>query len=150
VGKRASDGDRPAEAALVKRSVRLGEFARKGLEGLAARWDLALSALVSQAVIYYLFDRNSDRSVRRVPRFPKRSTDGRPPSEVSVALDERHWSLVEDEVRLQQTDVDILVEYAVLYYLGDVDSGRIARRLVAAAEAGLGPSGRPTGGSATS
>jgi hypothetical protein len=48
---------------------------------------------------------------------------------VSVRLQGFAWEAVEEESERMGVSVEELVAYATLYYLADVDSGRISRRI---------------------
>ncbi|HEX3519033.1 MAG TPA: hypothetical protein VHT29_08375 [Solirubrobacteraceae bacterium] len=49
---------------------------------------------------------------------------------LSLSLDGFAWEAVEQESARMGVSVEELVSYAVLYYLADHDSGRLARRIV--------------------
>lgn len=48
---------------------------------------------------------------------------------ISVQMDGFAWEAVEQESLRQGVPVEELVTFAVLYYLADVDSGRISRQI---------------------
>jgi hypothetical protein len=48
---------------------------------------------------------------------------------LTLALDDFAWETIEQESARQGVSVEELIAFAVLYYLADVDSGRIARRI---------------------
>jgi hypothetical protein len=48
---------------------------------------------------------------------------------VTVRLEGFAWEALDEESAKLRVPVEDLVAYAVLYYLADVDSGRIARRI---------------------
>lgn len=64
------------------------------------------------------------------------STVSRPPGEVGVErdvtlrLDSFAWEAIEEECARTGVSAQELVRFSVLYYLADLDSGRIARRIV--------------------
>lgn len=49
---------------------------------------------------------------------------------VSLPMDAFAWETVEEESARLGVSVEELVAFSVLYYLADVDSGRVARRIV--------------------
>jgi hypothetical protein len=53
----------------------------------------------------------------------------RSPRQVTVEFDEFGWRRLTTEAKEQAVSVEELVVHAVLYFLSDVDSGRIARRV---------------------
>ncbi|MDX6588490.1 MAG: hypothetical protein QOI31_2963, partial [Solirubrobacterales bacterium] len=48
---------------------------------------------------------------------------------VTITLDQETWRVVVQEAERQQVSAEGLVEHAVLYFLADLDSGRVAGRL---------------------
>jgi hypothetical protein len=52
-----------------------------------------------------------------------------PATEVRIQLDDFGARAVSDEAARQRVPVERLAAYAVSYYLGDLDSGRLTRRL---------------------
>jgi len=58
-------------------------------------------------------------------------SDGRVSAQrdVHVRLDEFAWQALEEESERLGVPVEDFVSFSVLYYLADVDSGRIARRI---------------------
>jgi hypothetical protein len=49
--------------------------------------------------------------------------------DVNVRLDEFAWQALEQESERLGVPIEDFISFAVLYYLADVDSGRIARRI---------------------
>jgi hypothetical protein len=108
-----------------RRGIRLGigEFTRLALEQRGG----GATSLVREAAIYYLSDSRTNRPGRRHPGFPD-SADGQVP--VDLTLAESQWSDLEDEADAQGITLERLLEHALLYYLADLDSGRVPRRLL--------------------
>ncbi len=52
--------------------------------------------------------------------------------ELMLKLDEFAWEAIQDESARQGVSAEELVAFAVLYYIADCDSGRIARRITPA------------------
>lgn len=50
--------------------------------------------------------------------------------ELMLKLDEFAWEAIRAECSKQEISAEDLIEFAVLYYLADCDSGRVARRIV--------------------
>lgn len=48
---------------------------------------------------------------------------------VTLTLEDFAWETLEEEAAREGVAVDELITFSVLYYLADVDSGRIARRI---------------------
>lgn len=82
------------------------------------------------ASLYYLADRKAERSTWPVPRFASApiAPDARSVT-VPIELDEETWKVVAEEAERQRVSAERLIEHAVLYFLADLDSGRIAGRL---------------------
>jgi hypothetical protein len=49
---------------------------------------------------------------------------------LGLDLDAFGWEALEEEARRQGVTVERLVEHAALYYLADLDSGRVAKRVL--------------------
>jgi predicted transcriptional regulator len=108
-------------------TLHLDGFLQDALDGFARERDGSPSTVVRMAALYWLADRDSERPGWRAPRF--RRGGGRSGESVRVALDEDTWGALEEEARRQTVDAELLAEHAVLYFLADLDSGRVASRL---------------------
>jgi hypothetical protein len=86
---------------------------------------------VRTAILYYLGSREDARVGWRAPRF--RGGPGNVRAE-GVAVDDETWAALEAEAGRQGVPPGRLAEHAVLFYLADLESGRIAERLGAALE----------------
>jgi hypothetical protein len=53
---------------------------------------------------------------------------------ITVAFDNFGWSALQDEARSQGISVEELVVHAAMYYLSDLDTGRVARQVLRGAE----------------
>jgi hypothetical protein len=60
-----------------------------------------------------------------------------------VPLDGFAWEALEHEAASQGVSPEEVARFAILYYLADVDSGRVARRITGSP---LGPGGPSAGG----
>jgi hypothetical protein len=105
------------------------EFARASLEEQAGSDGLRTDDLVRMAVTYYLGDLSAGRFVRRVPRFAAHAAPVRR-LEVRVELPAGDWKALDGEAIRQAVPVARLIEHAVIYYLADLESGRVAARIV--------------------
>jgi predicted DNA-binding ribbon-helix-helix protein len=88
-------------------------------------------AAVRTAVLYYLADRESGRAAWRTPRFAREPPLG---SSLHARLDDATWAALVEEARHQEVTVGELALHAVMYFLADLDSGRLAGRLEEALE----------------
>jgi hypothetical protein len=118
--------------AVVKREVTLAleEFGRTTLEDRARALAVPVSALVRQATLYYLAVRGSERTALRIPRFAREHGAQNGPLAVSVELEEAEWSALEVEAVHQRVPLERVIEHAALLFLADIDSGRVAVRIV--------------------
>jgi hypothetical protein len=111
-------------------TLELDEFGRSTLEAEARKHALSPEQLVGHAARYYLADRESGRPAHRVPRFPRQ----RPPDEtrlpVELDLESGTWRELDAESKRQGVPVERLLEHAALYLIADLDSGRVAGKLV--------------------
>ena len=104
----------------------LDDFGREALEQFARRRRDSHSAAVRTASLYYLADREEGRPAWPVVRC---ATDPAGSSGVTVRLDDETWRALQDEAERQDVSAADLIRHAVLYFLADVDSGRVAARL---------------------
>ena len=110
--------------------LQLDDFSHHALESFIRERPRSHSAAVRTASLYYLGDRDAARQAWPVPRFAtgRRTNDGHGAT-VTVQLDEETWEGVTNEAERQQVPAGTLVEHAIVYFLADLDSGRIASRL---------------------
>jgi hypothetical protein len=115
-------------------ALRLGGFGRAALSQQAARQRVSLDRLLGEAVLYYTADLPSGRPAARLPellRGDKRAERARwRVTDVALELDQTTWRVLEEESRGRQLPLERLIEYAAFYYLADIESGRLALRLI--------------------
>jgi hypothetical protein len=123
----------------MRRSLELAltDFSRSSLEQVARRQAVSVSTLVARAALYYLVERESDRPAARVPRLSRE-----PPAErkddllrVTIELRAAAWRDLDRATESEGLLVERLLEHAVLLLLADLESGRVAARLLESAEA---------------
>jgi hypothetical protein len=104
----------------------LDRFGQDALEGYVRGTGGSQAAALHTAVRYYLDDRESGRPAWRVPRLARKAvfTDA---LEIEIPGD-LHAEL-ERESRRQEVPAGLLATHAVMYFLGDLDTGRAAARL---------------------
>jgi hypothetical protein len=119
----------PAQEAWSRKRVRLGAFARSSLEELAAKRGIGVWPLLRHAVAYYLADGDCGRHGWQPPRF--RSDDRGGTTELELPLPRKEWEVLADVASRRGLDLDHLIEHALLYYLADLESGRVAARIFA-------------------
>ena len=103
--------------------LHLDEFGQQSLDRFVARGDGNPAGALRTAVLYYLSDSESQRPAWRAPRFRSR---GVPDPGLKVAFDDETWAALEEEARRQGIEPEDLAVHALLYFLADLDSGRLA------------------------
>ncbi|MET0809873.1 MAG: hypothetical protein ABWY65_02015 [Thermoleophilaceae bacterium] len=106
-------------------TLKVDDFGRQALQRFARRGGSAAKA-VRTASLYYLAEREADRPAWKVPDF---AAEAKPGQSVIVELDDATWSALREEAGAQGVAVETLALHAVMYFLADVDSGRIAVKL---------------------
>jgi hypothetical protein len=110
-------------------TLSLEEFGASALEAEADRHSVSTARLARQAVRYYLSDRDSGRMALRVPRLPRAAA--RPAAlELAVDLDADSWNELDEEAGRQGVSVERLLEHAIVYFLADLDAGRVEQRML--------------------
>jgi hypothetical protein len=104
----------------------LDHFGREALEAFVRRGRDSHSAAVRTASLYYLADREGGRPAWLVPHC---ATAPRDASGVTVCLDDATWHALHEEAERQAVSAADVARHAILYFLADVDSGRVGRRL---------------------
>lgn len=112
----------------MTRNVRLhlDRFGQEALRRFAPEGDRSTGGVLRTAALYYLADRQAGRPGWHPPRFARDLPRGQP---VEFELDDETWEAVTREAGRQGVQPEILAEHAVLYFLADMDSGRLAGRL---------------------
>ena len=106
--------------------LRLDSFGRQALSEFAEERRDSASAVVRTASLYYLADRDSGRPALRVPRFVR---DPPGADSFEVDLDDDTFAALRQEARGQGVEPSRLAEHALLYFLADLDDGRLAERV---------------------
>ena len=107
-------------------TFQLDEFGRGALEEFVRRGRDSQSSAVRTASLYYLADRDGGRPAWLVPPCATASAEG---SDLTVRLDVATWQALHEEAERQEVSAADLTRHAVLYFLADVDSGRVGQRL---------------------
>jgi hypothetical protein len=107
-------------------SLNLDEFSRHALERFARRGEESAAKAVRAASLYYLSDRDAHRPAWKVPDF---ALEEQPGHRLKVELDDQTWDALKDEAADQGVSVETLAVHAVMYFLADVDSGRVGAQL---------------------
>lgn len=106
-------------------TLRLDAFGQRAFARLARGRRGSAAAAVRTASLYYLADRDSGRPAWGVPRFHANESG----PTLTVRLDEDTWRAVNEEADRQGVSADALALHAVMYFLADIDSGRMGRLL---------------------
>jgi hypothetical protein len=107
-------------------TLRLDAFGQQGLNRLVSQAKSSPDTAMRTAALYYLADRDAGRAGWRAPRFRARAD---PSPGLAVAFDDATWGALDREARRQGVDPEALAQHALLYFLADFDSGRLAGRL---------------------
>jgi hypothetical protein len=110
-------------------TLEMDEFGLEAFTELAERQGGSASRVARMAAQYYLGDSDDERPAWRVPSFAHEVEPERRRAGVRVELDDATWDALVQEARRQGVDVGVLAVHAVLYFIADVDSGRVARRM---------------------
>jgi hypothetical protein len=115
----------------------LTEFSRSALGHEARRYGLPVPTLIARTALYYLMERESDRLAARVPRFHRQRSAGSRDCVLPVTIELRaeDWRAFEHRAASEGISVERLLEHAVLLFLGDLESGKVAARLLESADA---------------
>jgi hypothetical protein len=107
-------------------TLNLDDFSRHALERFTRRGTDSAAKAVRTASLYYLGDRDADRPAWKVPDF---ALEDEPGHRLNVEVDDQTWAALEDEAAEQGVSVETLALHAVMYFLADVDSGRVGAQL---------------------
>ena len=112
-------------------TLNLNQFSHDALGRFAGRGNGSPSRAVRMASMYYLSQRESQRPAWGVPRFaPAANQD----YALNIELDDATWKSLSDEAEAQGVSTEVLTMHAVLYFLADLDSGRLVGLLEDALE----------------
>ena len=110
-------------------TLEMDAFGLEALTELAERHGGSASNVARMAAHYYLADSHDDRPAWRVPSFGQDGEAERRQTGVPVELDDATWDALVQEARSQGVEISALAAHAVLYFMADVDSGRVAQRM---------------------
>jgi hypothetical protein len=108
-------------------TLRLGPFEREALDRYGNSQRVTAVQVIRTAVLYYLRERDSDRLEWRMPELARAQPGGA--TAVEVEVEEETWRSLVEEAAAQSTDSETLARHALLFFLADVESGRIAGKL---------------------
>ena len=107
-------------------TLHLDEFGQQSLDRLAEHGEGQPDGAFRTAALYYLADADAGRPAWRAPRFrsAKDSSQG-----LRVGFDDETWTALAQEASRQGVDTSDLAVHALLYFLADLESGRLAELL---------------------
>jgi hypothetical protein len=108
-------------------TLSLEEFGASTLEAEADRYSVSTARLAQRAVRYYLSDRDSNRMALRVPRLSQERAR-QPALVLTLDLDSDSWNELKQEAERQEVSLERLLEHAIIYFLADLDAGRVEGR----------------------
>jgi hypothetical protein len=127
-------GGSRAPTSLSTRRVTLtfDRFARESVEAHARSLAVPVSAIVSQAALYFLSARGQDRAASKIPRFARgrKASSSEPGLELKLQLQESDWSALDVEGVRQHAPLEGILEHATMLFLADLDAGRARLRVV--------------------
>lgn len=110
-------------------SITFDEFGWNVLEEEARAEGLELGRLVSLACAYYRSERATERMATLVPRFDQSAAE-RETRLLELELDAQSLRVLEQEAQQQELELERLIEHAAIFYLADLDAGRVAERVI--------------------
>jgi hypothetical protein len=118
-------------------------FAARSLDRLIRGRDVPIDGVFRTAVLYYLNDRDAEQPAWRAPRFRPSEVRGK---ELEVTFDYETWTALEEESGRQRVRPEDLAVHALLYYVADLQRGRVGERLADALDEprARGPADRDT------
>jgi hypothetical protein len=108
-------------------TLNLDDFGREALDQFVRQRRDSYSAAVRIAFLYYLSEGDEGRPAWRASRCA--GDDALASPGMTVRLDEETWHDVQNEAVRQDVSPAELIRHAVLFFLADVDSGRVGARL---------------------
>jgi hypothetical protein len=126
--------DPETETGGVKRAVspsltlKMDAFGSEAFIEFAERQGGSASRVATMGANYYLADADHLGPGWPVPSFAQ-NVDPERRHVVRVALDDPTWNALVREARRQGVDISVLAAHAALYFMADVESGRVAQRM---------------------
>jgi hypothetical protein len=108
-------------------TLRLAPFEREALDRYGTSQRATAVRVIRTAVLYYLRERDSERAAWRMPELRRAEPNGA--TALEVELGEDAWRALVEEAAAQSVDSETLARHALLFFLADVHSGRVASKL---------------------
>jgi GNAT superfamily N-acetyltransferase len=123
-----SDGTRGSARVARELTVSLDEFGWESLESQARRDGETLDEFLARAAAYFDAELHANRAATLVPKFRR---DGQGTArEIRFEVSRACWEHLEAEAGRQGVPLERLLEHAALLHLADIDSGRVAKRVL--------------------
>jgi len=121
--------NRPGDARVAHGiTLRLNKFGWDSLESEARRDGETLDDLLSRAAAYLDAELPTRRAAVLAPSFKPRGRGA--PREIWFEVSRDCWQRLESEAERQGVSLERLLEHAAMLYLADIESGRVANRLL--------------------
>jgi hypothetical protein len=114
-------------------SITFDEFGWSALEDCAGSEGLRLDRLLTLACSYYASELAAGRTATRVPRFAQPATE-RERRTFVLDLDSKSLRGLEREAERRGLRLESVIEHAAIFFLADLDAGRVAERIIRLAE----------------
>jgi hypothetical protein len=105
-------------------TIRLAPFERDALDRYGAAQRVPAARAVRTAILYYLRERGSNRPTWAV--LPDGVEEAASDVQVELELGEEAWRALVDEAACQAVAPETLARHALVFFLADFDSGRVA------------------------
>jgi hypothetical protein len=113
-------------------TLRFDDLGWQTIGSAASDYGQPLEDFLATALAYFEDELPAERTAVLAPRF--KPVDHGRPRELLLALEPQRWQRMEDEALRQGVPLAQLCEHAALLFLADLDSGRVADRLLGEAE----------------
>jgi hypothetical protein len=123
-------------------AITFDDFGWQALEERAAEQRISLEELLSLALGYYDSELPSGRAATGVPRFRRTPANGETRT-LALEVEGGTMPRLEREAERRGVALEQVCEHAALFFLADLDSGKVAEEVVrrARSKPGPGPSG---------
>jgi hypothetical protein len=110
-------------------NITFDEFGWRALEDRATQHGIGLEALLGLALTYYVSELPSGRAATAVPRFRQAPANGDTRT-IALDIDEGIAQQLEQEAERRGVALERVYEHAALFFLADLDAGRVAEQVV--------------------
>jgi hypothetical protein len=104
-------------------------FGLEAFAEFAERQGTSLNRVATLAAHYYLGDADYREPAWQPPKSRRNAEGDRREPGARIELDRATWDALLHEARRQGVDIGVLAAHAILYFMTDVYSGRVAQRM---------------------